>query len=149
MSSPESSRVQDDDDNVIWMQATAAQQAEMKKIKDLQDKLGAELTSLSQKMTNLQTSKLNGGAEGQVRYLCCLYVYLVLMLCLLQQSSALLCGRDYYQLGSIDCIHIKYVTSKRCSQVQAQSSLCFLEPPTPSICPVSTEIVCICLLHSV
>lgn len=51
------------------MQATAAQQAEMKKIKGLQEKLSAELTSLAQKMTNLQTAKLDGGAEGQVRHL--------------------------------------------------------------------------------
>lgn len=57
-----------DTDNANWVQATGAQQAEMKKIQGLQGKLGAELASLSQKMTNLQTNKLDGGAEGQVRH---------------------------------------------------------------------------------
>lgn len=57
-----------DIESVNWLQATAAQQAEMKKIQGLQEKLGAELVSLSQKMTNLQTIKLDGGVAGQVRH---------------------------------------------------------------------------------
>ena len=40
----------------------------MKKIQGLQEKLGAELAALSQKMTNLQTTKPDGGAVGQVRH---------------------------------------------------------------------------------
>ena len=51
---------------VTWVQATVAQQAEMKKIKSLQDKLGAELVSLSQRMADLQATYLDG---GQVRQL--------------------------------------------------------------------------------
>lgn len=58
------------------MQATAAQQAEMKKIKDLHEKLGAELTTLSQKMTHLQTVKLDGEAEGQVRHCIAFFTHL-------------------------------------------------------------------------
>ena len=76
------------------MQATAAQQAEMKKIKGLQEKLGAELTSLSQKMTNLQTVKLDGGAEGQVRQCTALYIYLTCASATLKCTWLL--SRDYY-----------------------------------------------------
>lgn len=54
----------------MWVQATAAQQAEMKKINGLQEKLGAELAVLSQKMSSLQTSNLGDEAQGQVRQLC-------------------------------------------------------------------------------
>ena len=50
----------------VCMQATATQQAEMKKIKAMQDKLGAELTALSKKMNELQVSKADGGAQCQV-----------------------------------------------------------------------------------
>ena len=52
--------------NVTWVQATVAQQAEMKKVKLLQEKLGAELVSLSQRMANLQTSNTGGDQVGQL-----------------------------------------------------------------------------------
>ena len=55
----------------LYVQATAAQQGEMKKIKALQDKLGAELSALSQKMHNLQRDKSPGNAQSQVRDLRC------------------------------------------------------------------------------
>lgn len=55
---------QQSDCTVTWVQATAVQQAEMKKVKSLQDKLAAELVSLSQRMIDVQTSKLD---SGQVR----------------------------------------------------------------------------------
>lgn len=115
------------------MQATAAQQAEMKKIKGLQEKLGAELSSLSQKMTELQTVKLDGGAEGQVRHLCNFVSCLISHQCLRQHSTAVV---------------IKYVTSKRRSHVQAQLFVIQLMPFRPPhairFVSVIRELVCIC-----
>ena len=52
------------------MQATPAQQAELQKIRGLQDKLAAELSGLSHKMADLQaeTHKYDGidGAKREV-----------------------------------------------------------------------------------
>ncbi len=52
-------------------QATPTQQAEMKKVKGLQEKLGTELTSLSQRMADLQVQgqkyEAVDGAKNQVR----------------------------------------------------------------------------------
>ncbi len=55
------------------VQATPAQQAELKKIKALQEKLQTELASLSQKMAELQaqshTYEAVDGAKNQVQSL--------------------------------------------------------------------------------
>lgn len=52
-------------------QATPTQQAEMKKVKGLQEKLGTELTSLSQRMADLQVQgqkyEVVDGAKDQVK----------------------------------------------------------------------------------
>jgi hypothetical protein len=52
-------------------QATPTQQAEMKKVKGLQEKLGTELTSLSQRMADLQVQgqkyETVDGAKNQVK----------------------------------------------------------------------------------
>ena len=56
-------------------QATPTQQAEMKKVKGLQEKLGTELTSLSQRMADLQVQgqkyEAVDGAKNQVNKASC------------------------------------------------------------------------------
>lgn len=56
-------------------QATPTQQAEMKKVKGLQEKLGTELTSLSQRMADLQVQgqkyEAVDGAKNQVNKTSC------------------------------------------------------------------------------
>lgn len=82
------------------MQAAAAQQAEMKKIKALQDKLAAELTALSQKMNELQVSKAGSSAQGQV-----IHVALTSWLCLLLPPRPLVFKvKGCLSYASIDCI---------------------------------------------
>ena len=55
------------------MQATPAQQAELQKVKGLQEKLGAELSGLSQRVADLQGQSHKyeavDGAKNQVRHL--------------------------------------------------------------------------------
>ena len=52
------------------MQASPAQQAEMKKIRALHDKLGAELNSLSQKMSSMQAGRPEAAAGAQSQVSC-------------------------------------------------------------------------------
>ncbi len=58
-------------DCCLVAQATPTQQAEMKKVKGLQEKLGTELTSLSQRMADLQVQgqkyEAVDGARNQVK----------------------------------------------------------------------------------